>query len=218
MQRRTWLVILALCAGACGGRSLPTGQHDGGVRDGAVGDALLRDGAVDGSFRPDGGTTGCTTDPECAVAVRTDNCCEAAYPELVATIASDPCLELWSAYGSVPVPQSCMDAWDPQCAYVDCMPAPPPSRVARCDQGHCEFALECNEAASCVLATDVRECCPCPMVMPAALLAVDPCLIKQGGTAPQSCYPQMCPAVPCQVCETPAINCLQQTCQGIMPH
>ncbi|MBI5480294.1 MAG: hypothetical protein HY906_15625 [Deltaproteobacteria bacterium] len=216
MRRPTWLVLLALCVGACGGRSLPPGQDDGAVRDGAVGDALHRDGAVDGPYRPDGGTTGCTVDTECAVAVRTDNCCQAAYPELVSAIAADPCLELWSAYGSLSIPRQCLDKWDPQCAVIDCMPAPPPSRVARCDRGACEFAIECVDPTDCTVAIDTRSCCPCPTVVPAQLLDVDRCLVKypQTGPAPSGCAPQACPAMPCPACPPVAAMCMTQTCES----
>jgi hypothetical protein len=70
-----------------------------------------------------------------------------------------------------------------------------------------------------MLVTDARQCCPCQMVVPRALVDVDPCLVPypQGGNPPQSCYPTACPAMPCELCPTPAINCLQQTCQGLYP-
>ena len=216
MRRPTWLVILACVAGACGGRSLPTDQHDGGVRDGAVGDAFLRDGPTDGPYVPDGPYTNfCTQDDHCRVAVRTDNCCEAAYPELIWNIDPNQCVVFWSAQGSTPVPQHCMDAWDPQCAFIDCMPGPPPSRVARCDQRHCEFALECNDPSACMVVVDTRACCPCPMVVPTALYDVDGCLVKYPSTEPPTgCEPQACPAMPCPVCTPVTANCVAQTCES----
>jgi hypothetical protein len=216
MRRPTWLVLLAFCVCACGGRNLPSGDQDGAVRDGAVGDALLRDGATDGPYLPDGMLGICISDDQCAVAVRTDSCCEAAYPEKVWNIASNLCVEYWFNYGYAAVPQQCRDKWDPQCAYIDCMPAPPPSRVARCDRGACEFAIECVDPTDCTVAIDTRSCCPCPTVVPAALLDVDPCLVKypQAGPAPTGCAPQACPAMPCPVCGPVAALCMAQTCES----
>jgi hypothetical protein len=218
-MRSTWLVLLALSLAACGGRSLPN-DRDGGVRDGAVADGYQFDALRDGPYpKPDGGVMGCTSDDQCVIAVRTDNCCQAAYPELITTVAQDPCLELWSASGPVSSLSECLAQWDPQCAYVDCMPAPPQSRVARCDQGSCTYALECVDPTDCTLATNVRECCPCPVAVPAALLDVDACLVRYpgGGAPPPSCYPGACPAMPCQTCQVPTANCLQQTCEGLVP-
>lgn len=211
MLRRTLLVLLALGLAGCGGRHLPT-EH----RDAAVADGTHRDGTSipDGFYNP-----ACAKDDDCRVAVRTDNCCESAYPEKVWIVDFDPCLEYWSAYGAVSVPEECLDRWDPQCAYVDCMPGPPPSRVARCDQGHCEFALECNDPSACMLVLDVRECCPCPTAVPRALYQVDPCLTKypQDAFPPEDCYPQACPAMPCQECPVPTSSCRDQTCVGLLP-
>ena len=214
MLRPTWLVLLACCVAACGGRSLPH-EGDGGAHDGAVGDGSRRD-AIQIN---DSGRLGCGADSDCVIAVRTDNCCQAAYPELIWNVAGDSCLELWSAAGPVNILPECYNRWDPQCAYVDCMPAPPESRVARCDQGFCTYALECIDPTDCTLATNARECCPCPVAVPARLLDADACLAKypQGGTPPQSCYPGACPTMPCQVCQVPAVNCMQQTCVGLVP-
>ncbi len=211
MVRPMWLLLLALGAAACGWRGLPTEQHDA-----AVDDASHRDGPLlpDGFYNP-----ACTEDSNCRVAVRTDNCCEAAYPEKIWVIDFDPCLEYWSVLDSVSVPQQCRDAWDPQCAYVDCMPAPPPSRTARCNQGQCEFAAECASASDCVLVIDTRQCCPCPAVVPRGLYLADECLLGYpNAVGPTGCEPTACPAMPCPVCEVPTANCLGQTCQGIVPH
>jgi hypothetical protein len=216
MLRPILLVLLALSVGGCGGRHLPSGEGDGGARDGAVGDGLLRDGPTDGPYTSDGTAASCTADDQCVVAIRTDNCCEAAYPELSWNVDPTRCVELWSASASTSIPKPCLDRWDPQCAYVDCMPAPPPSRVARCDTGRCEFALECNGAADCTVATNPRECCPCPMVVPARLLEDDPCLVPypNGAPPPSSCYPQACPAMPCPTCPIVAAACVAQTCES----
>ena len=210
MVRLAWLVLLACGAAACGGRHLPTGQQDA-----AVDDAQHRDGPMipDGFYNP-----ACTKDDNCRVAVRTDNCCEAAYPEKIWIIDFDPCLEYWSAYGAVSIPQECLDAWDPQCAYIRCAPGSPPSRAARCNQGTCEFATECATPADCVLVMDTRKCCPCPEVVPRGLYVVDPCLLAYpNSVGPTDCEPTACPAVPCELCQVPAINCLQQVCEGIFP-
>ena len=218
---RVAIILSGLLAVGCGGRTAinppdAATNSNGNNNNSVVQDAGPQaDAAVDAAVRPDGAVTQCTEDEQCVVAIRTDNCCEAAYPELRTTVQADPCLTRWPIQWDR-VPQTCMDAWDPECDYIDCMPAPPQWRTAGCNQGGCMLRPECESASDCTLALDTRKCCPCPEAVPPLLIAQDPCFVSpQGGNAPQWCYPTACPEMPCEACrdnDPPQCNTEQQVC------
>jgi hypothetical protein len=45
------------------------------------------------------------------------------------------------------------------------------------------FSDECHAEASCVLASDMRLCCACPVSMPELLVDSEPCLTREGEAA-----------------------------------
>jgi len=191
------LVAVALTVAAgCGGRTMP-GTSDAGENSN---DNTNNSNTNAG---PDAGVTECI-DEECVIGIRTDNCCEAAFATTLDAILSDPCLVPWPMVWDE-IPQACMDAWDPECAYIDCMPGPPRWRIADCTapDGVCEMVPECSVADDCVLGVDHRKCCPCPEGVPPELIDIDPCFTAHpdgGTTVPTECFPNMCPAMPCSLC------------------
>lgn len=200
----TVFCVMCLSAG-CDTRNVGNQDDDGGPSgDGTV----SGDGSAhgDGTVRPDGASPGpCTDDDECVAAIRTDNCCEVGYAELRRRVESDLCLEFWP-YAWSNVPQECLDRWDPECAFIDCMPAPPQWRNAVCTRSGCVLAPECSRPSDCELAMNMTLCCPCPEAVPAGFADLHPCFVPhpQGGTVPQDCYPQACPAMPCPQCPSNA--------------
>lgn len=181
-----WALALITVVG-CGGRTL-SGTGDASANTNNIG----------------GDAGGLCVDDMCVIGIRTDNCCEAAFATTLGAIAADPCLDPWPSLWEQ-IPQSCSDAWDPECAYIDCMPGPPRWRIAECTaaDGVCEMVPECSSASDCVLGIDHRKCCPCPEGVPPELVEADPCItLHEGGstTVPVACYPTMCPEMPCAQC------------------
>jgi hypothetical protein len=227
------LVVAGGAGAGCGGRSAfgswDAGGNDNGTgnNNNTTGDAAVDPDArpgQDGGIGPDGSVGACTDDDQCALAIRTDNCCQVAYPELVTYIQADPCLARWPLIWHR-VPQSCLDAWDPECDYIDCVPSAPVWRSAACraDGAGCESVPECDGPDDCTLAIDTRKCCPCPEAVPPLLIEQDPCLVPlQGGNSPGWCAPQACPAMPCTQClpeadDPPRCNAEQQVCWDDQP-
>ncbi|MFH2006566.1 MAG: hypothetical protein ABI333_08280 [bacterium] len=203
------ILALATLLAACGGRTL-TGGGDAGINSNGNHNGN-GNSYSDAGVGLDGGTSACIEDDQCVIAIRTDNCCEAAQAASLIEVESDNCLELWPPMWDH-VPQNCLDAWDPQCAYIDCMPGPPRWRIAGCNASGtaCVEQPECQTASDCTLAIDTRKCCPCPEGVPPALVDRDPCFIPhpQGGNAPQYCYPTMCPEMPCSQCTNNPPRCI----------
>jgi hypothetical protein len=149
----------------------------------------------------------CTLDDQCVLAIRTDNCCEHAFAATVSDIEADLCLSYWSGYWN-DVPQECLDRWDPECDYIDCMPAPPPSRATECNGSSCFFVSECASDDDCTRLLNWRECCPCPEAWPLSMVGRDPCLTLPTASPPEGCQPLHCDAVLCEPCSiSPALRC-----------
>lgn len=144
----------------------------------------------------------CTEDEQCVTAIRTDNCCEQAFPATVADVEADPCLTYWPMYW-YDIPEECMQRWDPVCALIDCAPSPPTSRAVTCGSDGCGFVPECQTPQDCRLMTNYRECCPCPTAWPASMAGHDPCVVPLGTTVPVGCMPEACADVLCEACEPP---------------
>lgn len=198
------LTTLLVCTIGCGdSRNL-------GVEDGAPQpDAGPLPVADTGPVTPDAHPSPPDFGPEgerCVVAIRTDNCCESAQPVKASAVALDPCLVLWPP--KYPIDEACEAKWETNCNELDCMSAPPLSRVAALVNGQCQFTDECTTVEDCTIATDLRHCCSCDQAYPKALLEVDPCLLTPNmASAPESCLPD-CSAVRCDECQMPArIEC-----------
>lgn len=144
----------------------------------------------------------CTLDTQCVLAIRTDNCCEQAFSATRADIQADPCLTYWSGYW-YDTPEECMERWDPECAYIDCAPSPPPSRATICDGASCVFAPECDTEEDCTRLLNWRECCPCPTAWPKVMVGHDPCVTLPGAAPPSGCIPDYCDEVLCEPCAMP---------------
>jgi len=199
-------LALALAAG-CGGRTLWS-TNDAATNNNTNSNTNTNTNHIIGE---DAGVTECI-DEQCVIGIRTDNCCEAAFATTLNAIVQDPCLDIWPSLWER-TPEACRDAWDPECAYIDCMPGPPRYRIADCTapDGVCEMVPECVDASDCVLGVDHRKCCPCPEGMPPELVERDPCITAypdNGTTVPVECMPTMCPEMPCIECTNQAPQCI----------
>jgi len=196
---------MMLCVGtiACDGRSL-------GTEDGALtpdrGALTMDAGPLTPDLPPPKPDMG-PGDETCVVAIRTDNCCTSAQPLKASEVASDPCLELWPP--TFPVAEACTDRWDPECTRLDCMSAPPPTRVAIAVDGQCQFAEECDTDDDCLIAVNMRACCSCGDAYPKALLLLNPCLRPPSRShVPEGCLDD-CSTVRCDGCVPPyAAECV----------
>lgn len=149
----------------------------------------------------------CTLDTECVLAIRTDNCCEQAFAASRADVEADLCLSYWSGYWT-DAPEECMERWDPECAYIDCMPAPPPSRATLCEGPSCIFVPECATVEDCTRLLNWRECCPCPQAWPKSMVGHDPCMTLPNAAPPTGCRPDYCDDVLCEPCsQAPQMRC-----------
>ena len=158
----------------------------------------------------------CEEDEECLAAIRTDNCCEAAFPATLSDIEEDECLVVWPIAWET-VSSSCLDRWPEECAYIDCMPAPPPSRAVECGPDGCEFVGECEENEECGLVVDTRKCCFCPEVWPLSMVSHVPCLVRSGDPIPAGCRPPECENILCEECDPPpSPNCIDSQCLGLV--
>ncbi len=144
----------------------------------------------------------CADDTECVAAIRTDNCCEQAFPATHDDIAADPCLTYWPLSWQ-DIPQACWDAWPEYCDSVDCAPSGPSSRAMYCASDGCAFGTECTTPSDCTLLIDHRACCSCPQSWPASMVGHDPCILPVGEIPPAGCMPEACDAVQCEQCLPP---------------
>ena len=157
----------------------------------------------------------------CVLAIRVDDCCcPEVHAASVDKVQSDPCLVAWPPEPAdvKACPKTCQ-------AVCDCEPQPPRSRLVEWVEGvGCQLASECETNADCVVAEDTRSCCPCPQVVPQALIAQDSCL--RAGPGPHeacaTCPPDACAAVgACAGAGTP--TCIKPPgvgptmCRGVHP-
>jgi hypothetical protein len=199
----------AMAAAGCGGRTLwATG--DAGTNTNS--NTNSNNVNTNTNTAVDAGVVECI-DERCLIGIRTDNCCEAAFATTLDAVLQDPCLDVWPLLWER-IPQACNDAWDPECAYIDCMPGPPRWRIAECTAPDdvCEMVPECAAGTDCVLGVDHRKCCPCPEGLPPELVERDPCITPypdNGTTVPVECMPTMCPEMPCAVCTNAPPQCTE---------
>ncbi len=158
----------------------------------------------------------CTQDTECVPVLRTDNCCEVAFPGTHADVAADPCLTYWPI-GWSEIPQQCYDQWPELCDLVDCAPVQPSSRAMYCSSDGCAFADECEQTSDCTLMVDHRQCCFCPEAWPVSMIGHDPCIVPLGEIPAEGCYLEACLGVMCEECPpNPVPDCaLGGTCTGV---
>lgn len=179
--------------------SRPLGTEDSGP-DSAATDSfsadtlpLGPDGFADSFMPADLGVPG----DRCVIAIRTDDCCQAAYATTAGVVADTPCLELWPATPSA----ACLAKWSPSCANVDCMPSPPESRKVALVDGSCQLVDECETAEDCTLTLDVTQCCGCAESLPSSFLDARPCHVPFNAPAlPEGCRPEACDGVLCEEC------------------
>jgi hypothetical protein len=139
---------------------------------------------------------------ECLVAVHADTCCSPAIPVTAESMSADPCLVPYGLEFLPATLAACPEA--ARCQAVDCVFQPPPSRIAAPNPdvaGACRFVNECEIAEDCVVATDLRGCCGCPMVFPKALALANPCISPPGPPPGLAC--NTCTGVVCSPCPAP---------------
>jgi hypothetical protein len=181
-------------AGAGGKSDAGGGGAAGTARGGAGGTAQPGEGGVSAGS----GGAGGQRDPDdpiddqaCVVAQRIDACCPTWVAVEHGEARSQPCLV---AIGeSQPnnqvrtqcAPQVCTDV---VCPAVD----EPPTRVAFKGDGLCMLGDECFGPGECTIAYDATACCPCPEAMPKSIVELEPCLVPEGMTAPETCQTPAC--------------------------
>lgn len=141
----------------------------------------------------------------CVVVRRYDQCCAPWAGVRHKEHASNPCLveqgTRMPAAGMVPA-----GCEAPNCLNVLCAEPPPepPSRVATPTGvgGACVFSDECHAEASCVLASDMRQCCACPVSVPEGLVNSQPCFARVGQPA-QGCTEVCNSDIACGQCPEP---------------
>jgi|GEM_PF-3552832 hypothetical protein len=126
-------------------------------------------------------------DPQCAVAIRVDDCCTRPQAASRTEIEADACLLEVIGDRPVGIPDACAAKWPAICATVRCTFSPAPSSLATFDGQKCVFADECQSDADCTMAADYAQCCSCDEAQPIALVENAPCLASSEFPSIEGC-------------------------------
>jgi hypothetical protein len=186
-------------AGSSGGAGGTSSGGAGGARSGSGGAGSMTSGGAGGMSAGSGGAGGKhemdpIDDQMCVVAQRLDACCPTWVAVEHGEARTQPCLvEIGEPQPSQQERAQCA----PQvCTNVLC-PAEnePPTRVAFKGDGMCMLGDECFGPGECTIAYDATACCPCPESLPKSIVELEPCLVPEGMSAPETC-----PQVACGLC------------------